>query len=435
MAEFKPEFSPGDILTGAEYDPRKNILHPFIQEMLAYSGDQNAARTTGAEGTAGLSQTPQDANQALTRAYSIAAIQSALLGLTYSWPSKSDIPLPDVLTGLDVTYNVNMGDGSTTHPVSQQGATFVGGGSISINPRSHAQASAAIIPDVQPLISTVWSRELDTMNYAFYVVGNATMLQVLALVTQIINPAKTTVTITIASPGVVTWSGNTLANGNTVMFTTTGTLPTGITANTIYFVVGLSGSTFNVALTKDGSAINTSGSQTGVHSAVSAVRPLPVFQTVYWTITMFGQQVSISADADSIATYSYNNGNSAASYAWGNGNSQESGVTVRTLRIGPVINAAITGYSSTQSETVTATVTANTLAIDFNGSTVVNAITNAPTATSTTITATVAPDSLSATPVAAIPTSGLYLTECNANIDDYGTLQIHAAVIDFSIFA
>lgn len=79
--------------------------------------------------------------------------------------------------------------------------------------------------------------------------------------------ANATVTMTIASPCVVTWTGNSLANGNVVILTTTGALPTGLSANTRYYVVGLSGNTFNLAAAPGGTAINTSGSQSGTHTA------------------------------------------------------------------------------------------------------------------------------------------------------------------------
>lgn len=77
-----------------------------------------------------------------------------------------------------------------------------------------------------------------------------------------------TVTITIAAPAVITWTGNNLFNGDVVVFTNSGgALPTGITSGSQYFVVGLSGNTFNIAATKGGSAITTTGSQSGTQTA------------------------------------------------------------------------------------------------------------------------------------------------------------------------
>ena len=81
------------------------------------------------------------------------------------------------------------------------------------------------------------------------------------------------VTITIASPAVFTLSAGTgqptaaPAAGTICILSTTGALPTGFTAGTQYFVVSPSGATFELAATSGGSAINSSGSQSGVQMA------------------------------------------------------------------------------------------------------------------------------------------------------------------------
>lgn len=83
-------------------------------------------------------------------------------------------------------------------------------------------------------------------------------------------PAKTaTVTISVATPGVVSWNAHGLAAGTPVKFTTTGALPTGLTAGTTYYVVNPAANDFQVAATPGGAAINTSGSQSGVHTATT----------------------------------------------------------------------------------------------------------------------------------------------------------------------
>lgn len=82
-------------------------------------------------------------------------------------------------------------------------------------------------------------------------------------------PNYSTVTMTIASPGVVSWTAHGLANGDPVVFTTTGALPTGITAGTRYYVVNAATNTFEVASTRGGTSIVTTGSQSGTHTAVA----------------------------------------------------------------------------------------------------------------------------------------------------------------------
>lgn len=80
---------------------------------------------------------------------------------------------------------------------------------------------------------------------------------------------SSTVTITIAAPGVVTWTGHGLSAGDPIRFTTSGTLPTGLAINTTYYVKQvLSANTFTVSLTVGGAAITTSGTQSGTQAAL-----------------------------------------------------------------------------------------------------------------------------------------------------------------------
>lgn len=72
-------------------------------------------------------------------------------------------------------------------------------------------------------------------------------------------------TMTIASPCVVSKATHGLIADEPVSFTTTDTLPTGLVANTTYYVVPIDAGTFSVAATPGGAAINTSGSQAGTH--------------------------------------------------------------------------------------------------------------------------------------------------------------------------
>lgn len=78
-----------------------------------------------------------------------------------------------------------------------------------------------------------------------------------------------TVTITIASPAVISWTGHGLIAGQSIFLTTTGALPTGLAITTRYFVMaaGLTANAFQVSATSGGAAINTSGSQSGTHTA------------------------------------------------------------------------------------------------------------------------------------------------------------------------
>jgi hypothetical protein len=78
-----------------------------------------------------------------------------------------------------------------------------------------------------------------------------------------------TVTISIAAPGVVTWTGHGLSVNDTIRFTTTGALPTGLAINTTYYVkTVLSANTFTVSASAGGAAVTTSGTQSGTQTAL-----------------------------------------------------------------------------------------------------------------------------------------------------------------------
>lgn len=85
-------------------------------------------------------------------------------------------------------------------------------------------------------------------------------------------PISTTapvVTISNASPGVVTLNAHGLTVGDPVMFATTGALPAGLTAGVVYFVKTVpNANTFTVSATPEGAAINTSSAGTGTHTLV-----------------------------------------------------------------------------------------------------------------------------------------------------------------------
>lgn len=100
------------------------------------------------------------------------------------------------------------------------------------------------------------------------------------------SKTQTGATVTIASPAVVSWTAHGLVAGQAVVFTTTGALPTGLTAGTTYYVIsaGLATDTFRVSATLGGSAVNTSGSQSGTHTAHAGIyqKPMRVLGYADW---------------------------------------------------------------------------------------------------------------------------------------------------------
>ena len=82
------------------------------------------------------------------------------------------------------------------------------------------------------------------------------------------------VTFTTGTPGVVNWAAHGQTDGATVNFSTTGTLPTGLTPYVDYYVINSTTNSFNVSATSGGSTIAfggaPSGAQTGFTSSLSA---------------------------------------------------------------------------------------------------------------------------------------------------------------------
>jgi len=74
--------------------------------------------------------------------------------------------------------------------------------------------------------------------------------------------------ISNASPAEFTKTAHGLEAGDAIILTTSGTLPTGLSTSTVYYVIaaGLTAGVFRVSATVGGSAINTSGAGSGTHT-------------------------------------------------------------------------------------------------------------------------------------------------------------------------
>jgi len=77
-----------------------------------------------------------------------------------------------------------------------------------------------------------------------------------------------TVTISNASPAVVTYTAHGLATNQQIIFRTTGTLPTGVVPGQAYFITVIDANTFNISSSRGGTFVNTSSAGAGVHTGV-----------------------------------------------------------------------------------------------------------------------------------------------------------------------
>jgi hypothetical protein len=125
-----------------------------------------------------------------------------------------------------------------------------------------------------------------------------------------------TVTISIAAPGVVTWTNHGLSVNDTIRFTTTGALPTGLVINTTYYVKEvLSANTFTVSTSAGGAAVTTSGTQSGTQTALvwygTAVVAVANTAVTLATVTIPGWSMGVGGGMEIDALYSLTNSASA----------------------------------------------------------------------------------------------------------------------------
>ena len=78
---------------------------------------------------------------------------------------------------------------------------------------------------------------------------------------------QNTVTMTIATPCVVTQVAHGFVDGSIIVLETTGALPTGLVVDVNYYIVNATADTYELSATSGGASIATTGTQSGVHTA------------------------------------------------------------------------------------------------------------------------------------------------------------------------
>lgn len=129
-----------------------------------------------------------------------------------------------------------------------------------------------------------------------FCIGDSVSRSTYATLFATIVPTIGNPTITIASPGVLTINSHGLSNGAPVFLETTGALPTGFAERTLYYVVNVATNTFQLSTTTGGTAINTSGSQSGTHTLYYSPFGASASSTTFY-LPNFSGRVPIGAGA------------------------------------------------------------------------------------------------------------------------------------------
>jgi len=139
----------------------------------------------------------------------------------------------------------------------------------------------------------VLNRMLDSLstNQSFAYYANLVTRSLTGESSFYIGPAiSLTFSVDLATPATFTCTNHGLSIGDTVTLTTTGALPTGLSTGTTYYVItaGFTANTFELSLTSEGTPVNTSVSQSGVHtftqtsSLTKTIAPRPIgIETAY----------------------------------------------------------------------------------------------------------------------------------------------------------
>lgn len=181
--------SDGKTLSGQQYDPRLDAIIPFTERVRNYSGNGSAtARVTGIEGTVRTDINPMDEAAAKVRTYNVAAAQAVLDAVDERTNEFVDLSadLPPILAGLVVTYNTSSGSGTSNHPAAWQYSIDIGTSvSYTVSPRSRAQGSAAILPDLLAEIEDPgqYAKNVPAVVYRYFASTSQTLAQALVLLT------------------------------------------------------------------------------------------------------------------------------------------------------------------------------------------------------------------------------------------------------------
>ena len=183
--------------------------------------------------------------------------------------------------------------------------------------------------------------------------------------TYFIRTPPTTVTLTLGSPGLVNWTSHGLAANAAVVFNTTGSLPTGLTVGTIYYVVGssITANGFEVSAAPNGAAINFTVGQSGTQSAQTGSdtnsgltnTASGALLTIQRYVAIVNQSLDLNGGNSvfgQLAHGQYNENVALLSYV-GRGSQGHTTPSIQgdaAAKTAVVVNATLFGFSATESE-------------------------------------------------------------------------------------
>jgi microcystin-dependent protein len=200
-------------------------------------------------------------------------------------------------TGVSISAGAGTGEGSTPTLAIGQSVDTTATPSFSSITSTVATGTSPLTVASTTLVSNLNADLLDGQHASFYMPsgsiqqyaglsaptgwlfcdGSSISRTTYADLFSAVTLSKGTVTMTIATPCVVTLSSHGLVAGDAVYLTTTGALATGLTADNTYYIQNPATNTFNLNTSQANAIANsatgrvaTSGSQSGTHTLVRA---------------------------------------------------------------------------------------------------------------------------------------------------------------------
>lgn len=242
-------------------------------------------------------------------------------------------------------------DDSTTYYIGSMVTDGAGGLYISI---TNANLNNAVTD------TTNWAPMTTTLAQYGVTVGNSAGQQQVANTNLLGRLAAKignfTVAISNATPAVITKVSHGLNTYDTVYFTTTGALPTGLTASTIYFVTVVTADTFKVSTTLvnavAGTFVNTSSAGSGVHTCVfGGLAPKVgglIDQDISASAAIQGSKVQ-AASSSNVGTLAYYKTESVGPAVWTFNNSGNTTASVALVfeRLGNSVTVKVPTFNAT----------------------------------------------------------------------------------------
>lgn len=409
----------GPVLTGQRNNRRLGIIEPFTKRLVIADSADGDADTT-------ISPVSIAQDEAVTETIPTAA----LTAFNATFPDYANIPLPDVLTAIAVTWELPEGTGAYI----ENGAMICSGDSINLNLSlsGSGEASAACVPEIIPTYAPSKGEHVPVTDVFFFLPQPVTHAAVLA---KLLTLSALTVAVTNITAGLVASASHTLSDGQPFQFRTlVSASGANLAVSTTYYARDIvAGVSFKYALTSGGAAVTTGAATSG--TAIPVTLAWPNFQPIGETLILKGQQVSINIRASARGAVSVNaNGDYSMSVGNGLGGHKNTAPSIRAVVLKPAIHAAIsltggTTNSATADASATATIPASGSFDPYgDGSPVEASLSEDMDAIGS-----VSPSSLSATPVTSIPTAGLYMLSAQSDLSEFsGWSLFRCRLVDFA---